>query len=123
MRLMEGADIYQIAKNCRASVEMIEKFYTAHIKNTLDAAAINVMRSRAAHQLNEVPKPSEGRSSRESKAKQRVISTSSASRSGGADRFSPVASRSGGPAFGLARGRLATIRARDPVHAITVHLA
>ena len=44
MRLMEGADIYQIAKNCRTSVEMIEKFYAAHIKNTLDAAAINVLR-------------------------------------------------------------------------------
>ena len=46
MRLMEGADIYQIAKNCRTSVEMIEKFYAAHIKNTLDAAAINVRRPR-----------------------------------------------------------------------------
>ena len=34
MRLMEGADIYQIAKNCRTSVEMIEKFYAAHIKNS-----------------------------------------------------------------------------------------
>jgi hypothetical protein len=45
---MEGADIYQIAKNCRTSVEMIEKFYAAHIKNTLDAAAINVMRPRRA---------------------------------------------------------------------------
>ncbi len=45
---MEGADIYQIAKNCRTSVEMIEKFYAAHIKNTLDASAINVMRPRAA---------------------------------------------------------------------------
>jgi integrase len=41
-RLMEGADIYQIAKNCRTSVEMIEKFYAAHIKTTLDASAINV---------------------------------------------------------------------------------
>jgi integrase len=41
-RLMEGADIYQIAKNCRTSVEMIEKFYASHIKTTLDAAAINV---------------------------------------------------------------------------------
>jgi integrase len=48
LRLMEGADIYQIAKNCRTSVEMIEKFYAAHIKNTLDATAINVMRPRAA---------------------------------------------------------------------------
>ncbi len=46
MRLMEGADIYQIAKNCRTSVEMIEKFYASHIKNTLDAAAINVMKPR-----------------------------------------------------------------------------
>jgi integrase len=32
LRLMEGADIYQIAKNCRTSVEMIEKYYAAHIK-------------------------------------------------------------------------------------------
>jgi integrase len=43
-RLMEGADIYQIAKNCRTSVEMIEKYYATHIKTTLDAAAINVRR-------------------------------------------------------------------------------
>ncbi|WP_293380915.1 site-specific integrase [Phenylobacterium sp.] len=42
MRLMEGADIYQIAKNCRTSVEMIQKFYASHIVNTLNAAAINV---------------------------------------------------------------------------------
>ena len=46
MRLMEGADIYQIAKNCRTSVEMIEKFYAAHLKHTLDAAAINVRKRR-----------------------------------------------------------------------------
>ena len=46
MRLMEGADIYQIAKNCRTSVEMIEKFYAAHIKNRLDTAAINVRRPK-----------------------------------------------------------------------------
>ncbi len=45
-RLMEGADIYQIAKNCRTSVEMIEKHYAAHIRTTLDAAAINVRRSK-----------------------------------------------------------------------------
>ena len=45
-RLMEGADIYQIAKNCRTSVEMIEKYYAAHIKTSLDAAAINVRRER-----------------------------------------------------------------------------
>jgi integrase len=57
-RLMEGADIYQIAKNCRTSVEMIEKFYAAHIKTTLDAAAINVRkgvigRERKARQMQD----------------------------------------------------------------------
>lgn len=46
LRLMEGADIYQIAKNCRTSVEMIEKHYAVHLKNTLDAAAINVRRAK-----------------------------------------------------------------------------
>lgn len=46
LRLMEGADIYQIAKNCRTSVEMIEKYYASHIKTSLDAAAINVRRSK-----------------------------------------------------------------------------
>lgn len=46
LRLMEGADIYQIAKNCRTSVEMIEKYYASHIKNRLDASAINVRRAR-----------------------------------------------------------------------------
>jgi hypothetical protein len=43
---MEGADIYQIAKNCRTSVEMIEKYYASHIKTRLDAAAINVRQKR-----------------------------------------------------------------------------
>jgi len=45
-RLLEGADIYQIAKNCRTSVEMIEKHYAVHLKNTLDASAINVRKRR-----------------------------------------------------------------------------
>lgn len=40
-RLMEGADVYQLAKNCRTSVEMIEKHYAAHIKHLLDTTAIN----------------------------------------------------------------------------------
>lgn len=46
LRLMEGADIYQIAKNCRTSVDMIENFYASHIKNTLDASAINVKKAK-----------------------------------------------------------------------------
>ncbi len=48
MRLMEGADIYQIAKNCRTSVEMIEKYYASHIKTSLDAAAINVRKPKVS---------------------------------------------------------------------------
>ena len=46
LRLMEGADIYRIAKNCRTSVEMIEKYYAVHIRTALDTAAINVRRGR-----------------------------------------------------------------------------
>jgi len=48
MRLMEGANIHQIANNCRTSVQMIEEHYAAHIKDRLDASAINVMRPKAA---------------------------------------------------------------------------
>ena len=55
LRLMEGADIYQVAKNCRTSVEMIETFYASHIKNTLDAAAINVRKAKPTKK-NEKPK-------------------------------------------------------------------
>lgn len=46
MRLIEGADIYQVAKNCRTSVEMIETYYAAHIKDVIDAAAVNVRKGR-----------------------------------------------------------------------------
>jgi integrase len=48
LRLMEGADVYQIAKNCRTSVKMIEDFYASHIKNMVDASVINVRRARPA---------------------------------------------------------------------------
>ncbi len=46
LRLLEGADIYQVAKNCRTSVEMIEKHYARHLKNNIDTAAINVMKPK-----------------------------------------------------------------------------
>jgi integrase len=59
LRLMEGADIYQIAKNCRTSVEMIEKYYASHIKTSLDAAAINVRKSRPAPIMKDQPKRKE----------------------------------------------------------------
>jgi integrase len=46
LRLLDGADTCQIAKNCRTSVEMIEEYYAAHLKTRLDASAINIMRAR-----------------------------------------------------------------------------
>ena len=55
---MEGADIYQIAKNCRTSVEMIEKHYASHIKTSLNAAAINVRRKRRKKANKAAEKPS-----------------------------------------------------------------
>jgi integrase len=45
-RLMEGASIHMVANNCRTSVQMIEEHYAAHIKDRIDAAAINVMRPK-----------------------------------------------------------------------------
>ena len=45
-RLLEGADIYQIAKNCRTSVEMIEKHYAAHLKDMIDTSLINVRKEK-----------------------------------------------------------------------------
>jgi integrase len=59
MRLMEGADIYQVAKNCRTSVEMIEKHYAIHLKNTLDASAINVrkIKPRSKYRRQAVAQP------------------------------------------------------------------
>lgn len=46
-RLLEGADIYQVAKNCRTSVEMIEKHYAAHLKDMIDTLLVNVRRERS----------------------------------------------------------------------------
>lgn len=43
---MEGAPIYQVANNCRTSVEMIEKFYAAHLNNRVDTAQINILKPK-----------------------------------------------------------------------------
>jgi integrase len=59
LRLMEGADIYQIAKNCRTSVEMIEKYYASHLKNSLDAAAINIRRPKTKKKNDPPTEPEE----------------------------------------------------------------
>lgn len=45
-RLLEGADIYQVAKNCRTSVEMIEKHYAAHLKDMIDVSLVNVRKAK-----------------------------------------------------------------------------
>lgn len=76
-RLMEGADIYQIAKNCRTSVEMIEKFYAAHIKTTLDASAINtrkgvIQQERKSRESGNDESPRTGRNSREGRGTSRL---------------------------------------------------
>lgn len=55
---MEGADIYQVAKNCRTSVEMIEKHYAIHLRTSIDIAAVNVRRERP----KPVKKPGNGQS-------------------------------------------------------------
>ena len=47
MRLTEGANVHQIANNCRTSVQRIEEHYAYHIKDRLDASAINVVRPKA----------------------------------------------------------------------------
>lgn len=59
-RLLEGADIYQIAKNCRTSVEMIEKHYAAHLKDMIDTSLINVRKSKQAPKVLGVRKMNRG---------------------------------------------------------------
>jgi integrase len=61
LRLLEGADIYQIAKNCRTSVEMIEKYYAAHLKTQLDASAINKMRLKPKKKQRRIRTPEKAR--------------------------------------------------------------
>jgi integrase len=56
-RLLEGADIYQVAKNCRTSVEMIEKHYAAHLKDMIDTSLVNVRKEKSRR--TEKPKKSD----------------------------------------------------------------
>ena len=80
LRLTEGADIYQVAKNCRTSVEMIEQHYAAHIANTINASAVNVMRPKAAraaerqaNTTNKAPRPTPRPNSRPERQAHRNI--------------------------------------------------
>jgi len=43
--VLEGADIYQVAKNCRTSVEMVEKYYAAHLNDMIDTSLVNVRKT------------------------------------------------------------------------------
>jgi len=52
---MEGADIYAIARNCRTSVEMIQKHYAAHIKDMISAAAANVRKAKPKRKAQALP--------------------------------------------------------------------
>lgn len=49
-RLIEGANAWDVAKNCRTDVAMIDKFYGSHLKNWLNATAINVDRGNIARE-------------------------------------------------------------------------
>ena len=63
LRLMERANIYELAKNCRTSVEMIQKYYASHIADFIDAGAINVRKPKST--LSKGPrKPKGGTTSR-----------------------------------------------------------
>ena len=41
LRLLDGANAYEIAKNCRTSVDMIEQHYGVHLKNYINTALVN----------------------------------------------------------------------------------
>ncbi len=60
-RLLEGADIYQVAKNCRTSVEMIEKHYAAHLKDMIDASLINIRKKKQRLKEKAVKEEESGR--------------------------------------------------------------
>jgi integrase len=48
LRLLDGADIYQVAKNCRTSVQMIQDHYAIHLKDMIDTAAVNRRKSKSS---------------------------------------------------------------------------
>jgi hypothetical protein len=63
MRLMGGADIYQIAKDCRTGVEMVEDFYCLAQQEHVSAPNVNLRaRGGAARRREDRP---EGRRRRE----------------------------------------------------------
>jgi integrase len=59
LRIMEGANVWQVAKNCRTSVEMIEKYYASHIPNSIDAESLNVIKKKSSKKRVEEAKVGE----------------------------------------------------------------
>jgi hypothetical protein len=60
-RLLAGADVYQVAKNCRTSVEVIQTNYAAHIKNFINTAAVNVPLPKPDKRQSTRHKPKSGK--------------------------------------------------------------
>lgn len=56
LRIMEGANVWQVAKNCRTSVEMIEKYYASHIANSIDAESLNIIKKKSSRKRVEEAK-------------------------------------------------------------------
>jgi integrase len=97
-RLIEGADIYQIAKNCRTSVEMIEKFYASHIKTRLDASAINVTSGairaeREAREGGPIQAPRRVRNKGRGGGPNETTRSGRNGRAGGRQRYAPKGAR------------------------------
>jgi hypothetical protein len=56
MRLLDGANHYQLAINCRTSVKMIEEHYAAHIRDRVDVAAVNRVKASRKSRAAILPK-------------------------------------------------------------------
>jgi hypothetical protein len=74
---VEGADVYQIAKNCRTSVEMIEKYYASHLVNTLNTTAINVRRPKRSRAPDSEDEPTGKKRSKRKKKKPQYVNSRS----------------------------------------------
>ena len=93
MRLLERADIYNLAKNCRTSVEMIQKFYAAHIAELIDTASINVRQPKRRRAAGATAKASTRAASSATKQKRPAAAHQSASRRQSAVDKTPASQR------------------------------
>jgi len=77
-RLMEGADIYALAKNCRTSVEMIQDHYAAHIKDQISTLQLNTRKPKgdavAKKRAASKPNPKSARKTPQKTGSRRITS-------------------------------------------------